>query len=79
MVTEPYGFVINNKNRRVLFEQVQYNGDCDVTGWKADRTDYLDGINGEDETPAGYFVDEAEEFDKGFIYKEKLKLPGQLF
>ena len=42
---------------------------------------YLDGITGEYETPAGYFVDEAEadEFDKGFPYKEKLKLPGQLF
>lgn len=42
---------------------------------------YLDGIIGEYETPAGYFVDEAEadEFDKGFPYKEKLKLPGQLF
>jgi len=42
---------------------------------------YLDGITGEYETPAGYFVDEteAEEFDKEFPYKEKLKLPGQLF
>ena len=42
---------------------------------------YLDGITGEYETPAGYFVDEAEadEFDKGFPYKEKLKQPGQLF
>ena len=31
--------------------------------------------------PAGYFVDEAkaEEFDNSFPYKEKLKLPGQLF
>lgn len=42
---------------------------------------YLDGITGEYETPAGYFVDEAEadEFDKGFPYREKLKQPGQLF
>lgn len=42
---------------------------------------HLDGITGEYETPAGYFVDEkaAEEFDKAFPYKEKLKLPGQLF
>lgn len=42
---------------------------------------YLDGITGEYETPAGYFVDEteADEFDKGFPYKEKLKLSGQLF
>ena len=42
---------------------------------------YLDGITGEYETPAGYSVDEAEaeEFDKSFPYKEKLKQPGQLF
>lgn len=42
---------------------------------------YLDGITGEYATPAGYFVDEAEaeEFDKEFPYKEKLKLPGQIF
>ena len=41
---------------------------------------YLDGITGEYTPPAGYFVDEkeAEEFDKQFPYKEKLKLPGQL-
>lgn len=42
---------------------------------------YLVGITGEYATPSGYFVDEAEaeEFDKAFSYKEKLKLPGQLF
>ena len=42
---------------------------------------YLDGITGEYVTPEGYFVDEreAEEFDKQFPYKEKKKLPGQLF
>lgn len=42
---------------------------------------YLDGITGEYTPPQGYFVDEseAEEFDKNFPYKEKLKLPGQLF
>ena len=41
---------------------------------------YLDGVTGEYTTPTGYFVDEeeAEEFDKQFPYKEKLKLPGQL-
>ena len=41
---------------------------------------YLDGVTGEYATPEGYFVDEtkAEEFDKQFPYKEKLKLPGQL-
>lgn len=42
---------------------------------------YLDGISGEYSTPAGYLVDESEadEFDKQFEPKEKLKLPGQLF
>lgn len=42
---------------------------------------YLCGVTGEYAPPQGYFVDEneAEEFDKNFPYKEKLKLPGQLF
>lgn len=42
---------------------------------------YLNGITGEYVTPQGYFVneEEAEEFDKTFPHKEKLKLPGQLF
>ena len=42
---------------------------------------YLQGITGEYTPPQGYFVneDEAEEFDKQFPPKEKLKLPGQLF
>ena len=43
--------------------------------------EYLNGITGEYATPQGYFVNEseAEEFDKSFPHKEKLKLPGQLF
>lgn len=42
---------------------------------------YLDGITGEYTTPAGYLVDEkeAESFDRTFPYKEKKKLPGQIF
>ena len=42
---------------------------------------YLNGITGEYATPQGYFVDEheAEEFDKQFPTKEKLKLTGQLW
>ena len=41
---------------------------------------YLNGVTGEYTTPTGYLIDEAEaeEFDKQFPYKEKLKLPGQL-
>lgn len=42
---------------------------------------YLDGVTGEYSPPQGYLVDEeeAEEFDKDFPFKEKLRLPGQLF
>ena len=45
------------------------------------RPGYLDGITGVYQTPQGYYVDDAdvEEFDKAFPYKEKLKLPGQIF
>ena len=42
---------------------------------------YLSGITGEYGPPEVYLFpeEEAEEFDKKFPYKEKLKLPGQLF
>ena len=42
---------------------------------------YLDGVTGEYAPPQLYMVDDSdvEEFDKGFEYKEKLVLPGQLF
>lgn len=45
------------------------------------KNGYLDGITGEYATPAGYFVDEkeTEAFDQSFPYKEKKKLPGQIF
>ena len=41
---------------------------------------YLNGVTGVYAPPKGYFVDEqeAEEFDKQFPPKVKLKLPGQL-
>ena len=41
----------------------------------------LEGITGVYQTPQGYYVDEAaaEEFDKAFPPKEKLRLPGQIF
>ena len=41
---------------------------------------FLDGVTGVYKTPDGYFVDymQAEEFDRQFPPKEKLKLPGQL-
>ena len=42
---------------------------------------YLKGVTGEYTPPQGYFVneDDAENFDKQFSPKEKLKLPTQLF
>ena len=42
---------------------------------------YLKGITGVYQTPEGYYVDDAdvEEFDRDFPYKEKLRLPGQIF
>ena len=45
------------------------------------RPGFLDGVTGVYHTPKGYDVDEAaaEEFDRSFPPKEKLKLPGQLF
>ena len=45
---------------------------------------YLSGITGEYATPKGYFAacDNPKDFEKyesSFPFKEKLKLPGQLF
>ena len=42
---------------------------------------YLNGITGVYQTPAGYYVDDADVdlFDKSFPHKVKLKLPGQIF
>lgn len=44
------------------------------------RDGFLDGVTGVYKTPDGYFVDDkdAEEFDRKFPAKVKLKLPGQL-
>lgn len=45
------------------------------------RPGYLSGVTGEYAPPQAYLVSEqeADEFDKNFPPKEKLKLPGQLF
>ena len=45
------------------------------------RPGFLDGVTGVYYTLQGYYVDEAkaEDFDRNFPPKEKLKLPGQLF
>ena len=48
------------------------------------RPGYLDGVTGEYATPEGYYACEKdpeafEAYEKSFPYKEKLKLPGQIF
>ena len=48
------------------------------------RPGYLTGISGTYATPSAYFVAEANpeafaEYDAAFPFKEKLKLPGQIF
>lgn len=45
------------------------------------KTGYLEGISGEYIPPQGYAVEEtdAEKFDQTFPYKEKMRLPGQIF
>ncbi len=42
---------------------------------------YLDGVTGVYQTPAGYYVKDAdvEAFDRDFPPKQKLRLPGQIF
>ena len=42
---------------------------------------FINGIAGVYQTPKGYYVSDAdvETFDKDFPFKQKLKLPGQLF
>ncbi len=42
---------------------------------------YLGNVTGIYQTPRAYYVDDkdVEAFDRNFPYKEKLKLPGQLF
>ena len=44
-------------------------------------TGYLDGVTGVYQTPRGFYVsdEEVEEFDRSFPFKQKLKLPGQIF
>lgn len=45
------------------------------------KSGFLDGVAGTYQDPEGYLVDEAEaeHFDARFPFKEKQKLPGQLF
>ena len=42
---------------------------------------YLKDVTGVYQTPKGYYVadEDVEAFDRLFPYKEKLRLPGQIF
>ena len=66
-------------------KRIRYNGEPEqeVVPYvllKELQPGFLDGVTGIYYTPKGYYVDEAaaEEFDRSFPPKEKLKLPGQL-
>ena len=65
----------------VCYHSLPEGADASFFLCKELKNGYLDGISGEYTPPKGYFVDEAEaeEFDKQFPPKEKLKLPTQLF
>ena len=65
----------------IRYHDLPENADASFFLCKELKKGYLDGITGEYTPPQGYFVDEdkAEEFDKQFPPKEKLKLPGQIF
>ena len=66
---------------RIRYHGLEEGEDASFFLCKELITGYLDGVSGEYATPSGYFVDEkeAEDFDKSFPYKEKKKLPGQIF
>ena len=65
----------------IRYHDLPEGADASLFLCKELKEGYLDGISGVYQTPQGYYVDDAdvEEFDKQFPYKEKLKLPGQIF
>ena len=65
----------------IRYHDLPENADASFFLCKELKKGYLKGVTGEYTPPQGYFVneDEAEEFDKQFPPKEKLKLPTQLF
>lgn len=65
----------------VRYHGLPENADSSFFLCKELEQGYLDGISGEYAPPEVYFVSEedAEEFDKKFTPKEKLRLEGQIF
>ena len=74
------GFVVASKKNIHYYAEPREN-EVPYFLLKELKDGFLNNISGTYKTPAGYFVDEkqAEEFDKQFESKQKLKLPGQIF
>ena len=74
------GFVVASKKNIHYYAEPKEN-EVPYFLLKELKEGFLDNISGTYKTPEGYFVDEkeAEEFDKNFKPKQKLKLPGQIF
>lgn len=74
------GFVVASKKNIHYYAEPREN-EVPYFLLKELKDGFLDNISGTYKTPSGYFVDEkqAEEFDKQFEPKQKLKLPGQIF
>ena len=74
------GFVVASKKNIHYYAEPREN-EVPYFLLKELKDGFLNNISGTYKTPDGYFVDEkqAEEFDKQFEPKQKLKLPGQIF
>ena len=74
------GFVVAS-NYGIDYHGEERGADVPYFLCKELKEHYLDNVTGVYHTPKGYFVDEdeAEEFDRQFPAKEKLKLPTQIF
>lgn len=69
------------RNKNIRYHDLPEDADSSFFLCKELIPGFLDGVTGVYQTPAAYYVDEAdvEAFDKAFPYKEKLRLPGQIF
>ena len=74
------GFIVASKKNIHYYAEPKEN-EVPYFLLKELKEGFLNNISGTYKTPEGYFVDEkeAEEFDKNFKPKQKLKLPGQIF
>ena len=70
-----------SSNFGIRYHDLPEDADSSFFLCKELKKGYLDDVTGVYYTPQGYYVNDTDvdEFDKNFPYKEKLKLPGQLF